>query len=136
MKRLFIDECLSASLAARAKERGIAADYGPYIGMAGYQDWNIARFAFENDYIVVTNNRRHFLREYARYELHAGLVVIVPQLGQAGQVRLFDRLLDQLAEAPDDLVNRLIELLADASLHVREWTLQQHDPSHITAPSW
>ena len=53
MHRFLIDECLSASLVAVAKERGLLADFGPHIGMPGWQDWNIARFAFEYGYVVV-----------------------------------------------------------------------------------
>jgi predicted nuclease of predicted toxin-antitoxin system len=55
--RLFIDECLTASLVAVAKEKDIPADFGPYLGMSGWQDWNIVPFAVANDYTVVTNDR-------------------------------------------------------------------------------
>jgi hypothetical protein len=86
--RLLIDECLSASLAAVAKERGVSADFGPHIGLAGWQDWNISTFAFERDYSVVTNNRRDFLREYLKYDLHNGLVVVVPYVARQQQIDL------------------------------------------------
>lgn len=136
MQRFFIDECLSAALAATAKERGLPADFGPHIGMAGWQDWNIARFAFENDYIVVTNNRRHFLREYLKYDLHNGLIVIVPNLDRDLQMDLFSRVLDYLSEMNELPVNKLVEVLEDGSIHVREWTSDDHDISHISAPNW
>ena len=57
--KLFIDECLSVALVAVAKNLGIIAEYGPYIGKGGWQDWNIVPFVLANDYIIVTNNRRH-----------------------------------------------------------------------------
>ena len=136
MDRLFIDECLSASLAAVAKERGLSADYGPYIGMAGWQDWNIGKFAFENNYIVVTNNRRHFLREYLKHEVHNGLVIIVPNVEREQQVGLLARVLDYLAGLNDLPVNKLIEVLEDGSIHVREWTSRDHDIGHINFPVW
>jgi predicted nuclease of predicted toxin-antitoxin system len=60
--RIFIDECLSASLVAVAKSRGIVADYGPYIGKQGWQDRNLVDFALANDYVIATNNRRDFLK--------------------------------------------------------------------------
>jgi hypothetical protein len=121
---------------AAAKERGLLADFGPHIGMAGWQDWNIARFALEHDFIVVTNNRRHFLREYLKYDLHSGLVVIVPNLDREIQVDLFGRVLDHLADMNDYPVNRLIEILEDGSIHECEWTSADHDISHIQTPSW
>jgi predicted nuclease of predicted toxin-antitoxin system len=134
--RFFIDECLSASLVAAAKERGIPADYGPYIGMAGWQDWNIAQFAFENGYVVVTNNRRHFLREYLKYEAHNGLVIIVPNVERDRQIGLFVRVLDFLAELNALPVNKLIEVLEVGSIHVRDWTTDDHDIGHISSPMW
>jgi predicted nuclease of predicted toxin-antitoxin system len=60
--RLLVDECLSVGLLALAKERGIAADHVCWIGKSGWQDRNLVTFALDSDYVVVTNNRRHFLR--------------------------------------------------------------------------
>lgn len=136
MSRFFIDECLSAALVAVAKARGLQVDYGPHMGMAGWQDWNIARFAFENSYIVVTNNRKDFLREYSKHELHHGLVVIVPNLERERQIDLFSRVLDRLAETDEPSDNKLIEILGDGSIHIREWTSRDHDIAHISVPSW
>jgi predicted nuclease of predicted toxin-antitoxin system len=136
MDRFFIDECLSASLVAAAKERGIPADYGPYIGMAGWQDWNIAQFAFEKNYVVVTNNRHHFLREYLKYDLHNGLVIIVPNAKRAQQLDLFIKVLDFLGELNSLPVNKLVEVLDDGSIHVRDWTSGDHDIGRINSPAW
>jgi predicted nuclease of predicted toxin-antitoxin system len=136
MERFLIDECLSASLVAVAKERGIAADFAPHLGLSGWQDWNIVRYAFENSYIVVTNNRRDFLKEYLKYDVHEGLVVIVPHVDRADQIRLFSGLLDYLATMNELPMNKLIEVLADGTIHLREWTSEDHDVGHIGNPSW
>ena len=136
MNRFFIDECLSASLVAVAKERGYPADFGPHIGMGGWQDWNIARFAFENGYIVVTNNRRDFLRQYMKRELHDGLVIIVPNVDRDAQTSLFSGILDYLEGTNELLVGKVIEALEDGSVHIREWTSEEHDLRHIANPSW
>ena len=58
--KFFIDECLSVELVAVAKASGHVAVFGPHIGMAGWQDWNIAKFCIVEDYVIVTNNRRDF----------------------------------------------------------------------------
>jgi predicted nuclease of predicted toxin-antitoxin system len=134
--KLFIDECLSAALVAVAKNRGFIAEYGPYIGKGGWQDWNIVPFALENDYIIVTNNRRHFLKEYVKVGLHSGLVIIVPNVERDDQVRLFEIALDAVLALNDGAVNKLIEVLADGSVHVREWTSEEHDIGHIDNPRW
>ena len=136
MKRFLIDECLSYALAAVAKERGAHADFAPHIGLAGWQDWNVARFAFERDYILVTNNRRDFLKEYAKQDLHGGLVILVPQGDRAEQLDLFSRVLDRLAEMNEEPVNKLIEILRDGTIYVREWSRRAPDPGHVDNPDW
>jgi hypothetical protein len=134
--KLFIDECLSAALVAVAKVRGIIADYGPYIGKAGWQDWNIVPFVLANDYIIVSNNRRHFLKEYIKVSLHNGLIIIVPSVEREEQVRLFEIALNAVRDLNDDLVNKVVEVLRDGSVHVRKWTSEEHDIGHIDNPRW
>lgn len=134
--KLFIDECLSTALVAVAKNRGIIADYGPYVGKRGWQDWNIVPFALENDYVVVTNNRRHFLKEYDKLDLHNGLLIIVPNVEREDQIRLFEIALDAALGLGDDLVNKVVEVLRDGSVHIREWTSREHDIGHIDNPKW
>ncbi len=100
--KLFIDECHTSTLVAIAKHRGVIADYGPHIGKSGWSDWRIVEFALGNDYVVVTNNRRDFLREYAKVSLHNGLLVIVPNLGSRVQIRLFGLVLDRALQLGAD----------------------------------
>ncbi len=96
-------------------------------------------FAVENDYIIVTLNRRDFLKQHANMAVHPGLVILMPQaprdlrLHQAG---LFERALDVFAAMNDDLVNKVMEVLADGSVHVREWNADEHDIGHINNPKW
>jgi predicted nuclease of predicted toxin-antitoxin system len=118
--RFLIDECLSVGLVAVAKELGFQADYVAYLGKSGWPDWNLISFALQNNYIFVTNNRRDFLREYAKVDLHNGLIVIVADTKRTDQQRLFVKVLDVVTEPNDDLVNKLIEVLVDGSVHVRD----------------
>ena len=134
--KLFIDECLSRALVAVAKDRGITAAYGPDIGKGGWQDWNIVPFALGNDYVIVTNNRRHFLKEYLKLDVHNGLLIIVPNVGRRDQMRMFGIALDAALELGDDLVNKVVEVLFDGTLRIREWTSEQHDIGHIDTPKW
>ncbi|MBN9136854.1 MAG: hypothetical protein J0I92_12530 [Phyllobacterium sp.] len=57
----------------------------------------------------VTNNARDFRKLYARAELHAGLLIIVPQVAPDRQRELFDALTDGLGEKAD-FVNEVIEI--------------------------
>ena len=80
MDRFLIDECLTGELVAVAKARGYSAAYVPHIGKGGWQDWNLVPFAVENDYIIVTVNRRDFLKQHAKFDVHPGLVILIPSL--------------------------------------------------------
>jgi hypothetical protein len=134
--RFLVDECLSVSLVAIAKERGITADHVGWLGKGGWQDHNLVPFVIDNDYIFITNNRRHFLREYAKLEMHSGLVVIVPAVKRLTQQRLFENALDAFATLKDGFVNKVVEVLLDGSVQVREWTSKDPDIKHISNPSW
>lgn len=61
-----------------------------------------------NDFTFVTNNARDFRKLYAKEALHAGLIIIVPQVLPALQRELFLAVLEDLAEC--DLVNEVIEI--------------------------
>jgi predicted nuclease of predicted toxin-antitoxin system len=106
-QRFLIDECLSGALVAVAKAQGYPADYVTHLGKAGWQDWNLVRFAVANDYIIVTDNRKDFLREYAKLDVHAGLVIIIPKGTRSQQMTLFQKALDVVAR----------RLMGIASLH-------------------
>jgi predicted nuclease of predicted toxin-antitoxin system len=134
--RLLVDECLSVSLVAVAKDRGIAVDHVSYLGKGGWQDRNLVPFAIENNYVVVTNNRRHFLKEYAKLEIHGGLIVIIPAVKREIQQRLFEKALDALTSGNDDIVNKVVEVLLDGTVHIREGTSEDHDIGHISNPAW
>lgn len=137
--RFLVDECLTADQVAVAKARGYDADYVPHIGKGGWQDWNLVPFAVDNDYIVVTVNRRDFLRQHARLDMHPGLVILIPQPendSRLEQAALFEKALEAFAAMNDDLVNKVMEVLADGSVHVGEWNADEHDIGHINNPKW
>jgi predicted nuclease of predicted toxin-antitoxin system len=134
--RFFIDECLSAALVAVAKDRDYPAVFGPHLGMGGWQDWNIAKFAVENGYVVVTNNRRDFLREYLKYDAHPGLVVLVPHVERSVQIALFSEMLNLLDANGDNRADMLIEVRTIGPVQVRRWNADEHDVRHIATPVW
>ncbi|WP_315800194.1 MULTISPECIES: DUF5615 family PIN-like protein [unclassified Bradyrhizobium] len=135
-ERFLIDECLSGALVGVAKARGYQADYVTHLGKSGWQDWNLVRFASANDYIIVTDNRRDFLKEYAKLDVHAGLVILIPKGTRDEQMSLFQKALDLYSVRNADLVNKLIEVARDGSVHIREWTADDHDINHINDPKW
>ena len=134
--KLLIYECLHPGLVALAKERGIVAEFGPHIGKSGWQDHNLVPFAVENDYIIVTNNRRDFLKLYMQHNLHGGLIILVPRAERRRMDQLFIAALDALSVMNEDTINKVIEVLQDGSVHVRDWSAELHDVGHVSNPRW
>lgn len=131
MERLLIDECLSQALLAVAKERGIQADHVVWLGKSGMQDWSLVNFALDHDYAFVTNNRRDFLREYAKLPAHDGLIILVPLADRDEQIRLFGLALDFVAALPDT-VNKLVEIFSDGEIRVRDWSTSDNNSGYTT----
>ena len=110
--RFLIDECLTLDLVSVATEAGYEAMHVAHVGKAGWKDWNVAQYASDGDLIVVTNNAGDFRRLYAKLSLHAGLIIIVPNLKQLEQRLLFGLVLDELATLGEP-VNQVLEVDVD-----------------------
>jgi predicted nuclease of predicted toxin-antitoxin system len=107
--RFLIDECLSIDLVLIASHAGHEAQHVARVGKAGWKDWNVASYAADGDFVLVTNNASDFRRLYATQLLHAGLVIIVPNVNRIDQQRLFRGALDELARFGEP-VNRVLEV--------------------------
>jgi predicted nuclease of predicted toxin-antitoxin system len=110
--RFLIDECLSPSLVSIAHQVGYEAEHVAHIGKAGWVDWNVADYAVAGDLVLVTNNRSDFLRLYATRPIHAGLVILIPNVGRIVQRRLFGEALTELAKIGEP-INRVLEVNMD-----------------------
>jgi len=110
--RFLIDECLSVDLVAVASQAGHEAHHVAHVGKAGWKDWNVARHANDGDFVLVTNNASDFRRLYATQPLHAGLVIIIPNVNRGTQQRLFRGVLAELATLGEP-VNRVLEVDID-----------------------
>jgi predicted nuclease of predicted toxin-antitoxin system len=125
--RFLIDECLSIDLVTVAGESGHEARHVAHVGRAGWKDWNVVRYASDGDFILVTNNASDFRQLYAAQSLHAGLVILLPNVGRDLQQRLFRAALDELATTGEP-VNRVLEVDLDGG----EVTLTLYDLPSIT----
>jgi uncharacterized protein DUF5615 len=81
----------------------------PNVGKAGWKDWNVVRYASDGDFVLVTNNASDFRRLYAKRPLHAGLVIIIPNVSRIIQQRLFRGALDVLVTMGEP-INRVLEV--------------------------
>ena len=122
MAKLLIDECLHTSLLELAHAAGHIADHVTYLGLGSSKDWELAKLIVERDYTFVTNNRADFLGLYRRTQLHAGLVIIVPNVKPVLQRQLFEAALRLIGER--DLVNTVVEVgYSDEEIECRQYSL-------------
>lgn len=78
--KLLMDECLHTSLVSVAHSADHSADHVSHRGLGGLKDWQLMRVIREQEYTFVTNNRSDFLSLHGKESLHAGVIVIVPNV--------------------------------------------------------
>lgn len=109
-----------------ATDRGHEAHHVNWLGLGGNTDWALMRRIVDENFTFVTNNAADFRRLYAREELHAGLLIIVPQVSPERQRALFATTLEELAG--EELVNQVIELeLAGDEIIFKRYVLPGHE---------
>jgi len=92
-----LDECLHTSLVALAHDAGYVC-----------KDWQLMATIRNGDYTFVTNNRADFASLYAREELHAGLVIVVPNVTPSHQREFFQAALSHIGKG--ELINIVLEV--------------------------
>ena len=106
--RFLIDECLHESLVGVAHRAGFEATHINHLGLSGKPDWELSDRIATGEFTFVTNNRVDFIRLFGKMEMHAGLIVIVPNVAPSVQRALFEAAILYLAGR--DLVNSVVEL--------------------------
>jgi predicted nuclease of predicted toxin-antitoxin system len=119
--RLLIDECLHTSLVTVAHEAGHECEHVNFLGLGGRKDWQLMTRIRAEGYTLVTNNRTDFSALYAKEELHAGLVIILPNVTPSRQRELLRAALLHVGRR--DLINAVLEVdLAGATVTCREYS--------------
>ena len=91
-----------------AHAAGHAADHVTYLALGGAKDWQLMDTILERDYTFVTNNRSDFLALYSQTSVHAGLVILVPNVTPLRQRELFQAALDHIGKG--EIVNAVLEV--------------------------
>jgi len=107
--KFLIDECLHTTLVQVATERGHEATHVNFRGLGGVQDWNLMAPIREEGFTFVTNNAKDFRRLYAQEDIHAGLVILIPNVPPVVQRILFDAALDAVGDGIG-LINEALEV--------------------------
>jgi len=105
--KLLIDECLHTSLIEVAHAAGYVADHVNYLGLGSSKDWQLMATIRAKDYTFVTNNRSDFLSLHGQEPLHAGVIIVVPNVMPARQRELFTAALKHIGAR--DLTNTVVE---------------------------
>ena len=138
--KLLVDECLSEELTKLAQNRGhLDASHVRWIGKGGAKDWELTPVIVDGDWTFVTKNSIDFrgpanapgtTGEYARLDLHAGLICLNGPVGMDldMQLEMFEVALDEL-DAQPDLVNQVLEVSlesdADAKMRMVRYALPE-----------
>jgi hypothetical protein len=93
--------------------------------MAGAKDWQIIQTIIAEDYTFVTNNASDFRALYQDEDLHAGLVIVVPQVRPEIQRQLFQSALEELGA--DELINEVLEVDLDDGVGLFQRYPMPHD---------
>jgi len=110
--KFLIDECLHTSLTDVANKAGHEAHHVTRRGWSGFKDHQLREVVLREEFVFATNNARDFRKLMGEIDLHAGLVVIVPNVTPGVQFELFRRALVEVAKVPD-MINRVIEIDSD-----------------------
>jgi predicted nuclease of predicted toxin-antitoxin system len=107
--RFLIDECLHTSLTDIAHKAGHEAYHVTRRGWTGLRDHQLRDLAIREELVFVTNNARDFRKLMGAVELHAGLIVIIPNATPAVQRELYERALHELVTLAD-MINKVVEV--------------------------
>ena len=103
-----------------AHDAGHACDHVNFLGLGGYKDWELMALIRSRDYTFVTNNGSDFSAFYGRELLHAGLVIIFPNVPPGRQRELFEAALSHIGGR--DLTNAVLEVdLVGSAITCREY---------------
>jgi predicted nuclease of predicted toxin-antitoxin system len=119
--RFLVDECLHTSLVTLAHEAGYICKHVNFLGLGGQKDWQLMTKIRAEEYTFVTNNRTDFAALYAKEELHAGLVIILPNITPSRQRQLFRAALLHIGRR--DLISAVLEVdLSGCTAVCREYS--------------
>jgi predicted nuclease of predicted toxin-antitoxin system len=118
--RFLVDECLHISLIPLAHSAGHACDHVNFLGLGGQKDWQLMDKIRDGDYTFVTNNGCDFTSLYSHEQLHAGLVIIIPNVTPSRR-QLFQAALEHIGTR--DLRNGIVEVeFAEQRIICREYS--------------
>ena len=110
--RLFVDECLSPTLARRLNETGEHDAVHPLdVGRRGEPDHKLLERCLAEDRVIVTGNARDFRKLIGTVELHPGLIIL-PAIDREGTWQGLEAVIECLTARGDpmDMMVNAVEI--------------------------
>lgn len=111
--KFLVDENLPASLAKRLREEGYQAEHILELEMKGVKDEKIARYAKNEDYILLTKDLEFGSPEHYPPQSHNG-VVIVRLPNRLGVEAIHSRITDFLQNYSPENLKNFVNILEEA----------------------
>lgn len=99
--KLWIDECLSPTLVARANRRGYWATCNRDRDLLGVADKILHGLVIEEEAVFVTNDEADFVALYRQIDLHTGLLILPQADVREALWPLLDAALDYIEQEAD-----------------------------------
>jgi predicted nuclease of predicted toxin-antitoxin system len=122
--RFLIDENLSVKLPEVAHKRGFEATHVIHLGLGEWKDWDILEVVQKCSWVLVTNNAVEFRSRYRAFDIHPGVIFLLPSVRRQQQLLLFEAALDHVAMDPN-LTNKALDIgySEDTEIIVRLYAL-------------
>jgi predicted nuclease of predicted toxin-antitoxin system len=119
--KFLIDECLTVELVGECEAAEFFAQHvGQSVKLRSKADWDLIKIIQQEDYILVTNNARDFIKLYQHLNIHNGLVIIMPSVTEEHQIELFNLVLNKIGPSPD-LVNKMVKVTLLGEVNIEDW---------------
>ncbi len=125
--KLWIDECLSPTLVARANRRGYWATCNRDRDLLGIADKVLHGLVIEEEAVFVTNDEADFVALYRQVDLHTGLLIL-PQTSKREELwPLLDAALDYIEHEANAAGETVADWLLNKRVEVRPSGKATHD---------
>lgn len=125
--KLWIDECLSPTLVARANRRDYWATCNRDRGLLGVVDEILHELVIDEEAVFVTNDEADFVALYQRVDLHTGLLILPQTDRREALWPLLDVALDYIEQMADAAGETVAEWMFNKRVEVDPSGKATHD---------
>jgi predicted nuclease of predicted toxin-antitoxin system len=125
--KLWIDECLTPTLVARANHRGYWATCNRDRDLLGVTDKNLHELVIDEEAVFVTNDEADFVALYRQVDLHTGLLILPQTDRREALWPLLDAALDYIEQKADAAGEATAEWMLNKRVEVNPSGKATHD---------